>query len=603
MPYVLVFEPLGIRLLAEQPMTIADAARQAGVPIRMECGGKGTCGKCRVQPFPNPANQTMFEQQLLGEYLAEGWRLACRTVVSGLTRVDIPAASQATLQVVQTDGKTTHSEVDPTVAVYPITVQSPTLHDQASDFDRLSRAILDRYGVTLTCSSLAELGQLSRVMREQAGQVIVAARMDELIAVYPGVHERLLGFAVDVGTTKLACYLVNLSTGQVLATKGLMNPQLSFGEDIMSRLQAVLSDPRNGPRHQSAVVRALASAAEELCELVGEHPDRIVDACMVGNTAMHHLVLGLPTSSLAVSPFVPVINQALDIPAHEIGFTFAPGARVHFPAPIAGFVGSDHLAFLLAEEFGKDDRIRVGVDIGTNTEIILQAKGRLVSCSTASGPAFEGAHITHGMRAAPGAIEHVRIDGQGRAECQVIGGEPPIGICGSGILDALSELYRVGLINSRGRMQIAEPNIRLDRNGAPSYHLTGGQDSQREIVITQADIDQLLLAKGAIRAGIEILMQHLDVTAEQINEIVLAGAFGTYLDPANAIRIGLLPDIPPAKIHAVGNAAGAGARWMLVSRTAREQAARLGREIKYLELTVYPGFSKYFARGACLPKL
>jgi uncharacterized 2Fe-2S/4Fe-4S cluster protein (DUF4445 family) len=312
-------------------------------------------------------------------------------------------------------------------------------------------------------------------------------------------------------------------------------------------------------------------------------------------------LLGLPTASLAVSPFVPVTGQAIDLPASEIGFCFAPGARIHFPAPIAGFVGSDHLALLLAEGFGEDERVRLGIDIGTNTEIALQARGRIVSCSTASGPAFEGAHISHGMRAAPGAIERIRIDGNGHTECEVIGGAAPIGICGSGILDALAELYRNGQINPRGRMQAASPGIQRSREGNLYFCLAGGQDGQHEIAVTQGDIDQLLLAKGAIRAGMEILMAYLGVSPEEVDEVVLAGAFGTYLDPVNAIRIGLLPEISLSRIHAVGNAAGAGARWMLVSGEARERAVQLARKVEYLELTIYPGFSRYFAKGACLP--
>jgi uncharacterized 2Fe-2S/4Fe-4S cluster protein (DUF4445 family) len=554
-----------------------------------------------VRLDPAPVQSTPFERQIFGEDIDAGWRLACRTLVAGPTQVVIPPGSQMEEQIIQIDGESRHPVPDLAARLFPITLQPPSLRDQTADFERVSHAIADRYGVALSHAGLPALIQLSQMLRQGGWQVTLAIDAGELIATFPGAPPRALGFAVDVGTTKLACYLVDLSNGQVIAARGVMNPQISFGEDIMSRLEAVLSDPENARRQQFEVVKALNEVALDLCAQVGEPPARLIDACLVGNTAMHHLLLGLPIRSLAACPFVPVVGQAVEIAAAEIGLTAAPGTRLHFPAPIAGFVGSDHLAFLLAQRFGEDERIRLGIDIGTNTEIALQAHGRIVSCSTASGPTFEGAHITYGMRAAPGAIERVQIDAQGGSACEVIGGGRPSGICGSGILDSLAELFRNGVINSRGRLQTQLPCVQTDPQGILFYHLTGGTNGSREIAITQGDIDQLLLAKGAMRAGIEILMHALGVTPGQIDEVVLAGAFGSYLDPCNAIRIGLLPELPLSRIHAVGNAAGAGARWMLISKAARTRAAQLARHVEYLELTVYPGFSKYFAKGACLP--
>lgn len=602
MTFTIVFEPVGIRLVCGEPLSVANAVRQAGLSLRSECGGKGTCGKCRVRLDPAPANPTQIEQQLLGNQLAEGWRLACQTVITQSTQVYIPPTSQVEMQVVQIDGKIISQGPSQTIHLFPLTLPTPTLRDQTADFDRLSQEIQKQYGVTLSRAGLPALKQLQQVLRQQpAWQITAVLDDDELIATFSGDQQRALGFAADIGTTKLACYLVDLSSGQVIAAKGVMNPQISFGEDIMSRFEAVLTNPENARRQQMEIIRTLNDVTADLCAQIGASPEQLADACLVGNTAMHHLLLGLPIGSLAVSPFVPVIGQEVNISAGEFGFNAAPGAHLHFPAPIAGFVGSDHLAFLLAEKFGEDDRIRLGVDIGTNTEIALQANGRIVSCSTASGPAFEGAHISHGMRAAPGAIERIQIDEQGMAHCSIIGGGSPTGICGSGILDGLAELYRNSLINSRGRLQIGAPNVRQNVDGVLFYDLIGGKNGSREIVITQEDISQLLLAKGAIRAGIEILMNHLGIISEQIEEVVLAGAFGSYLDPENAIRIGLLPPVSQSRIHAVGNAAGAGARWMLLSKDARDHATQLARQVEYLELTVYPGFSKYFARGACLP--
>lgn len=350
------------------------------------------------------------------------------------------------------------------------------------------------------------------------------------------------------------------------------------------------------------MIGAINDAAVELCAAKGIEPEGLLDLCLVGNTAMHHLLLKLPVRYLALSPFVPALSCGLDIAADQLGLDAAPGAHVYLPAPVAGFVGSDHLAFLLAADFEKDDRVRIGIDIGTNTEIALQAKGRIVSCSTASGPAFEGAHILHGMRASPGAIEKVSIAKDGSVSCQVIGGRPAAGICGSGVLDALAEMREAGIINSRGRINLQAPGTSSDNEGMPSFLLAAGNHGKRDITLSQKDIDQILLAKGAIRAGIDILMHYLEVTPQDLKEVVIAGAFGSYLDPDSAIRIGLLPPVPLSIVHAVGNAAGAGARLMLASTQARLRAAISREHVEYLELTVVPGFNRYFAQGVRLPE-
>jgi uncharacterized 2Fe-2S/4Fe-4S cluster protein (DUF4445 family) len=334
-----------------------------------------------------------------------------------------------------------------------------------------------------------------------------------------------------------------------------------------------------------------------MCLKLGIRIEHVVDACLVGNTAMHHLFLGLPTQALAMSPFVPATGAELYPSAEELGLQLMPGARIYAPPVIAGFVGSDHLAFLLASGFGEDQHTRLGIDIGTNTEIALQHAGKIVSVSTASGPAFEGAHIRFGMRAASGAIEHVSIDEKGVAHCQVIGSQPVSGICGSGILDAIAELRRTQLINQHGRLEKSSPIIGTNTKGKPMYVLVPETANQREISIDQKDIDQILLAKGAIRAGIDILMDYLKVQITQIEEIVIAGAFGSYMNSEQAIRIGLLPDVPLQRIHTVGNAAGVGARMLLASRKMRIQALELVQKIEYLELTIYPDFNLFFANG------
>jgi uncharacterized 2Fe-2S/4Fe-4S cluster protein (DUF4445 family) len=586
--YTIDFEPIGIRLLCEDPLTVSAAARQAGLSLRTVCGGKGI----------------QAERSLLSEeQLADGWRLACRTTVSADVSVYVPATSLTESQVIQLAGRASHVESCPVVDVLPVTTASPSLADPAADLGRVADALRREHDVGAARVDLPALRSLCKALREGEWRVSVALRGDEIVAAYPGSLPRALGLAVDVGTTKLACYLVDLETGQTIAAKGVMNPQIAYGEDVMSRLEATMVAQENAAQMQQAVIEAINATANELCASQGLATEYILDVCMVGNTAMHHLMLNLPVRPLALSPFVPALSAPLDARAWQIGLSTAPGAHVYLPPPIAGFVGSDHLAFLLAAGFGQDDRTRLGIDIGTNTEIAVQAGGQIVSCSTASGPAFEGAHIRHGMRAAPGAVERVCIAEDGRVDCDVIGDRPAAGICGSGILDALAEMRRVGIINERGRITKGMPGVRCGDNELPTFLLTNRSDARRDITISQEDIDQVLLAKGAIRAGIEILMDYLGVTGPDIDELLIAGAFGTYLDPVKATCIGLLPDVPLARVHAVGNAAGDGARMMLASTHVRRRAADLARRIGYLELAIYPGFNKYLVRGVRLPPL
>ena len=603
MTYRIEFEPIGTRLICEEPLTIYEAARQAGITLHSICGGKGTCGKCTIRiregavPHPVEAEREHLSEALL----AEGWRLACRTVTTGNITLYIPPELLEKGQVLQTEGVEAAFVPSPAVRLLLVAVNPPSLSDQVSDLERLAAALHQQYGMEGVKASLSTLQAMSTALRKANWQVKVALRGNEIIAVYPAEPMQPVGLAVDIGTTKLACYLVDLESGRVLAVQGVANPQIAYGEDIMSRLEAVLVDPTNAEHLQTEVVVAINTAADELCGSQGFTPDRLLDLCLVGNTAMHHLFARLPVRPLAVSPFVPALNTALEVDAAQLGLKAAPGAHAYLPAPIAGFVGSDHLAFLLSSGFGEDERVRLGIDIGTNTEIALQAGGRIVSCSTASGPAFEGAHIRHGMRAAPGAIQNVEIGPDGTVNCDVIGGGPPIGICGSGILDALGEMRKVGILNERGRMQAVLPGVELADDGKPIFTLMKGVDGRRDVTISQQDIDQILLAKGAIRTGIDILMDTLNITPDRIEEFILAGAFGTYLNPLNAIRIGLFPQAPSERIRAVGNAAGTGARMMLASTDCRRRAEELAHRVEYLELTIVPGFNKFFARGIRLP--
>lgn len=603
MAYTIEFEPTGIRLICDDPLTIAEAARQAGVSIRSVCGGKASCGKCvvRVREGRLDSPTEAEQKHLTPAQISEGWRLACRTVVANNTSVYVPANSLTETQVIQTEGMGTTAVPVPAVRLLLLIVHPPSLSDQTSDLDRIATALRQQYALEGLWAGLPALRTLRSVLRDERWQIEIALLGREIIAAYPLEQHRPVGMAVDVGTTKLACYLVDLETGHTLAAKGIMNPQIAYGEDVMSRLESILVDPINADRLQTEVISAINDVATELCATQGLTTDHILDYCLVGNTAMHHLLAKLPARPLVVSPFIPALSSELDIEADRLGLNAAPGAHAYLPAPLAGFVGSDHLAFLLASGFDEEERIRLGIDIGTNSEIALQVGRRIISCSTASGPAFEGAHIRHGMRAAPGAIERVKITEEGLVLCDVIGGGPAIGICGSGILDALAEMYGAGIINERGRFQLDAPGVANANVDTPTFSLSKGTNGYRDVTLFQHDVDQVLLAKGAIRAGIEILMNIADIDAADIEEIVIAGAFGTYLDPYNAVRIGLLPGVPVERIRAVGNAAGAGARLLLSSLEYRRRAQALAKRIEYVELTIVPGFNKFFAKGVRFP--
>ncbi len=594
MSFTIDFQPTGTRLACEEPTVLRDAALRAGVPLNSVCGGKATCGKCLVQVTSSTLSPVTDEERRLlsAAEIAAGYRQACRTVVGADASVYVPPTSRLEGHQLQVDGIETPVAVDAAVQKVHVHLPEATLADARGDFDRLADAL------KLTRADLPVLAQLSTAVREGKWEITAAVRDGELISVQTGdTTSTALGLAVDLGTTKIACYLVDLISGRTLAARGIMNPQIPFGEDVITRIQAVDEDAHMLPRLRDAVVAAINEAAADLCAGAGVTPSDILEMAIVGNTAMHHLALGLPVSQLGVIPFAPVIASPIDVKCSALGLIAAPGAYVHLPPPIAGFVGSDHVAVLLASTFHKDERTRLMVDLGTNTEIGLQAKGEIRACSTACGPAFEGAHIRFGMRAAPGAIEHVKIDAtRGMVHCTTIGGKPPVGICGSGILDAIAELLRVGWMNERGRL-IAGPSVRQGQDGLEFVLARSGEHGGREIVLSQKDLREIQLAKGAIRAGIDILLEEMSVAPTDIDEVIVAGAFGTYLDPASAVRVGILPRVPVARVRQVGNAAGVGAKQVLISRAARVEAARLAKRTGYLELTLHPEFQERFARA------
>jgi uncharacterized 2Fe-2S/4Fe-4S cluster protein (DUF4445 family) len=409
-----------------------------------------------------------------------------------------------------------------------------------------------------------------------------------------------LGLAIDLGTTKIAGYLVDMSDGRTLAARGIMNPQISYGEDIISRMNEAIKSPDKLRQLKEAAVKAIDELGVDLCAGIGDRSEEIVEVVIVGNTAMHHLFLGLPVRQLSLAPFVPAVSRALDIKARNAGLNLAPGAYVHLLPNIAGFVGADHVAMLLATGVLQTETPALAIDIGTNTEVSLIKNGTITSASCASGPAFEGGHIKDGMRAARGAIERLRIDGD-NVQYQTIDGAPPVGICGSGLLDAVAQMYLAGIINEGGRIIGKNPRIRTCKEQR-EFVLIGEEErgGKPAITITQHDIRELQLAKAAIRTGIQMLLETSGCSENEIKQVVIAGAFGTYIDAASAVEIGMLPALPLERFRQVGNAAGAGARLALISLSQRAEAQAIASKVNYLELATAPDFEKTFIQASFL---
>ncbi|MEJ2170031.1 MAG: ASKHA domain-containing protein [Desulfobacterales bacterium] len=443
------------------------------------------------------------------------------------------------------------------------------------------------------------LRDLSTRLREWNWSLTAHLRNRELVAVSPP-GSRSTALAVDLGSTKIAGYLVDLESGKKLAAKGVMNPQIGYGEDIITRINFAIRSPDGQKRMAELIKDALMTLAQDLCGEAGTEIGAILEAVMVGNTAMHHLTLGFPVRQLALSPFVPGVRGHLNVKAREIGLNFAPGAYVYFPPNIAGFVGADHLAALMATAGEWAHGNVIVLDIGTNTEISLVAQGKITSVSCASGPAFEGYHISSGVRAAPGAIEKVNLS-RGHIHYQTIDHAEPIGICGSGILDSVSQLFLAGVLDSGGRIQKGSHHRVVEKSGRLEFILVPQKELRRDkaISVTQKDVREVQLGKAAIQAALRVLLSQAAFSETEIDRVVIAGAFGSYIDISNAVAVGMLPRLPLSRFHQVGNAAGTGARILLLSAAKRREAHDLLKRIHYLELAGTPQFSDAFT-SACV---
>jgi uncharacterized 2Fe-2S/4Fe-4S cluster protein (DUF4445 family) len=595
------FEPVGRRGEFPSAQSLLDCARQLGVGLVNLCGGAGSCGRCIVQILDGDVTEpTHAEREFLSpEEMAKGYRLACQTVPLGDCIVGLPPESLTAPQRTQIEGEEIPVVPEPPIQTYLVTLSPPSLDDLRADAERLLEALAQQHGVVASTVALPTLRELSPRARDEGWQIRVAVREKEVSALL-SAETPPVGLAVDLGTTKIATYLVELETGRTLAAKGIMNPQIAYGEDVIARMTFAQKGPGQAGRLQESVIEALNQAVVELCAEAGIAPVEILESVVVGNTAMHHLFLGLPVKQLARAPYVPTVVSALDIKARDLGLHIAPSATVHLLPNIAGYVGADHVAMLLATGVAQSDGVVLAIDIGTNTEVCLAKHGRLTSLSCASGPAFEGAHIKHGMRAANGAIESLRlVDGQ--IEYQTIGDEPPVGLCGSGILDTLAQLYLAGVVSHSGRMG-DHPRVRGE--GAKREFVLVGEDESSDgrpaITLTQKDVRELQLAKGAMRTGINVLLETNGLTADEIDRVIIAGAFGTYINVPSAITIGMLPRLPLDRFRQVGNAAGMGAKLALISRSKRAEAQTLASRIGYIELATVPQFARTFAQAMYL---
>ncbi len=593
--YAVDFQPIGRKGECRADETILACARRLGVDISSVCGGRGTCNSCRIRitsgalSEPTDIETGAFTRQELDNC----WRLACQTSPTSDCQVEIPLESMTASQRVYIEELEIAIAPDPAVKAYHIQLTTPSLSDQRGDTDRVLAGLNEQHGVACRKIDINVLRALSPRLRNWNWECQTSVRHDEVVALGPW-PSRQLGLAVDLGTTTIAGYLIDLNDGQTLAYTGAVNPQVNYGEDIISRIDYAIKSSDGEIKLHELAVNKLNEMVTNLCAKAGTSIEEIVEATVVCNTAMHHILLNLPVKQLVLTPFSATANLSLDVKAHELGLRIAQGAYIHFPPNISGFVGSDHVSMLLASNHGLTDGPVVALDIGTNTEISLLVGDEITTTSCASGPAFEGGHIKHGIRAVEGAIERLRITEDG-VNYQTINKARPIGICGSGVLDALAQLYLAKIIDGGGRLAKGNPRVRVIENRAEFVLVDGeGEDRKSSIVITQKDVRELQLAKAAIRSSIQLLLEATGFVDEDISEVIIAGSFGSYIDVSSAITVGLLPALPLDRFHQVGNAAGMGAKLALVSLAKRKEAEGIASRTHYIELANASAFKQTF---------
>jgi uncharacterized 2Fe-2S/4Fe-4S cluster protein (DUF4445 family) len=657
---MVIFQPSGRRGAVDKGVSIIEASRQLGVDIETLCGEKRVCGKCIVRIeegffekygiHSTKANAGKWQKEegtfITPDKREQGYRLGCCAQVQGDVLVFVPEESRAGKQVVSKAARAIHIDWDPAVKYYYVEVAEPTFKEPTADLERILDELNHRYGLTGLDIDLLALRNLPSHLRAGNWKVTVGVWMDrEIIRVLPGKHENYYGMAIDIGTTTVAAYFCNLVTMEVIDTVSMMNPQCKYGEDVMSRITYHVMHPDGLQKMSDDIIKGIQGLVTQACE--GTHPSKtkqrnkgsdkkatpekeednhylrlnpsdIIDMTIVGNTAMHHILLKLNPEHVGLAPFPPVVHKGLDIKARDLGIGINESAYVHVLPIEAGFVGADNVGVLIAEEPYKKEEMQLIIDIGTNGELVLGNKEKLISSSCATGPALEGAQLAFGMRAAPGAIERITIDPDTHeVDYKVIGRDAwrsyskpeqmqAKGICGSGILDVLAELYRAGIVLKSGRFDPQEKSKRFRKNSEnnqPEFVIAWKEETSinKDIVITQKDIRQIQLAKGALYCGCKLMMRRMGI--EKVDRVKIAGAFGTHVDREKALIMGLFPDCEIDKIISVGNAAGDGARAALLNRRKREEANWISRNVEYIELTVEKDFQEQFMQAMQIPHM
>ena len=622
-----VFQPSGRRSEVDAGKTVLEAAQALGVAIESVCGGNVSCGKCLVRVEPGskaPIEEalspfTSEEGRFIGEVARrQGYRLACAASVREDIAVSVPEETRASRQVIRKEAGEITTILNPAVKACYVALTPPTLENAASDLERLRQALARSFNLHKLDIGFSALRVLPHRLRSGNWKATALVWMDrEILDVRPGKVEQLYGAAIDIGTTTIALYLCDLARGGIAATGSVMNPQVAYGEDVMSRITYAIMNPGKGLRTlQQVLVQEINRLVQDTADSVDVGVEDIVDVTVVGNTAMHHILLGIEPDYLGVSPFPPAVNSSLDVKARDVGVAVHPEAYIHVLPVEAGFVGADNVGVLIATRPDQMDGINLIIDVGTNGELVLGNKDKLLSSSCATGPAFEGAHIQFGMRAAPGAIERVSISAETLdVRYQTVGSQrwshevPPReigarGICGSGIIDAVAEMFRAGILEASGRFNDRLNNPRVRRGSAgPEFVLAWAEETAtgRDITVSIADVRAVQLGKGALYSGAKIMMKALG--ADRVDRVLLAGGFGTYIDPEKAMILGMFPDCDLKNVIPVGNAAGDGARLALLNREMRKEADRIAREVEYMELTVFPEFTMEFAEAMAFPHM
>lgn len=609
------FQPSGKQAQPSVDETLLDAATDIGVGIESLCGGEGLCGTCKViveDGDDNLSTPTDADEVLLSEdQLDEGYRLSCRCAMksAGPVEVTVPTVSQQTRGVVLTEGRELDIELDPAVRQYPLELAEPTLEDNVADRERILAGLAESYDIEVEAIDHFVHRELPNDLRAHElddGLAVTATVYDEreVIDLTPGLHEEAYGLAVDIGTTTVAVYLVDLRTGDVEAVASRLNPQSEYGGDIMTRVRHTRRNDDGREELQDAIVAGVNDCIEEVTSEAGVEPAHVYEGVFVGNTAMHHCFLGIEPSSVAGSPYVAANHAPVTVKARDVGVDINPSGYLYWLPISGGWVGPDKVAVLLVAGHYREDPMTVCIDIGTNGEISVGNREKLWTTSAPAGPALEGAEITHGVRAQTGAIEHVSIDTETREPAwETIGDDPPTGICGSGVIDLVAGMFESGLIDHRGQVRDAvHPHDRIRRaDGVVEYVVVWDDQSgiDGDIVLTQNDIREIQMAKAAIQAGTLVLMDELGI--DEVDRVVLAGGFGNYIDPESARTIGLYPDTPFEKVESLGNAAGVGAQLALLDRDARAEARHIVDIAEYYEIAGTDEFRDSFLESMYLP--